>query len=64
MAEIKIIPALKMESYNIKFEPIPAAEFTSDFERYRILAQTGAIPVTGQGKIRCAWTLAMIISTI
>lgn len=34
-----------------KTQPVPAADFTRDFGRYRMLAQKGAIPVTSHGQI-------------
>lgn len=35
----------------IKTSPVPAAEFTRNFGRYRMLAQKGAVPVTSHGQI-------------
>ena len=32
-------------------QAVPAAEFTRNFGRYRMLAQRGAIPVTSHGRI-------------
>jgi hypothetical protein len=34
-----------------KQHPIPAAEFTRNFGRYRMLAQKGAVPVSSHGHI-------------
>jgi hypothetical protein len=34
-----------------KTQAVPAAEFTRNFGRYRMLAQKGAIPVTSHGQI-------------
>jgi hypothetical protein len=34
-----------------KSQAVPAAEFTRNFGRYRMLAQKGAIPVTSHGQI-------------
>jgi hypothetical protein len=34
-----------------KSQPIPAAEFTRNFGRYRMLAQKGAVPVSSHGHI-------------
>jgi hypothetical protein len=34
-----------------KTRPIPAAEFTRNFGRYRMLAQKSAVPVTSHGQI-------------
>ena len=34
-----------------KMEPVPAAEFTRNFGRYRMLAQKGAVPVTSHGRV-------------
>ena len=34
-----------------KAQPVPAAEFTRNFGRYRMLAQKGAVPVTSHGQI-------------
>ena len=34
-----------------KTEPVPAAEFTRNFGRYRMLAQKGAAPVTSHGRV-------------
>lgn len=34
-----------------KIAPVPAAEFTRNFGRYRMLAQKGAVPVTSHGRI-------------
>jgi hypothetical protein len=34
-----------------KTEPVPAAEFTRNFGRYRMLAQKGAVPVSSHGRI-------------
>lgn len=34
-----------------KIEPVPAAEFTRNFGRYRMLAQKAAVPVTSHGQI-------------
>jgi hypothetical protein len=32
-------------------QPVPAAEFTRDFGRYRALAEKGAVPVSSGGRI-------------
>ena len=32
-------------------KPVPAAEFTRNFGRYRMLAQKGPVPVTSHGQI-------------
>ena len=34
-----------------KLEAVPAAEFTRNFGRYRMLAQKSAVPVTSHGQI-------------
>ena len=34
-----------------KTQPVPAAKFTRNFGRYRMLAQKGAVPVSSHGKI-------------
>jgi hypothetical protein len=34
-----------------KAQAVPAAEFTRNFGRYRMLAQKGAVPVTSHGQI-------------
>jgi hypothetical protein len=34
-----------------KAQAVPAAEFTRNFGRYRMLAQKGAVPVTSHGHI-------------
>lgn len=34
-----------------KMDAVPAAEFTRNFGRYRMLAQKGAVPVTSHGQI-------------
>jgi hypothetical protein len=34
-----------------KTQAVPAAEFTRNFGRYRMLAQKGAVPVTSHGQI-------------
>jgi hypothetical protein len=34
-----------------KMQSVPAAEFTRNFGRYRMLAQRGAVPVTSHGQI-------------
>lgn len=34
-----------------KIDAVPAAEFTRNFGRYRMLAQRGAVPVTSHGQI-------------
>lgn len=34
-----------------KLNPIPAAEFTRNFGRYRMLAQKSVVPVTSHGQI-------------
>jgi hypothetical protein len=35
----------------VKQQPVPAAEFTRNFGRYRMVAQKGAVPVTSHGKV-------------
>jgi hypothetical protein len=40
-----------MDTDMAKTHAVPAAEFTRNFGRYRMLAQKGAIPVTSHGQI-------------
>jgi hypothetical protein len=40
-----------MEIEMPKAQAVPAAEFTRNFGRYRMLAQKGAVPVTSHGQI-------------
>jgi hypothetical protein len=40
-----------MEIDMAKTQAVPAAEFTRNFGRYRMLAQKGAVPVTSHGQI-------------
>jgi hypothetical protein len=40
-----------MDSDMTKTQAVPAAEFTRNFGRYRMLAQKGAVPVTSHGQI-------------
>jgi len=43
--------SLSMEFAMIKSKAVPAAEFTRNFGRYRMLAQKGAVAVTSHGQI-------------
>jgi hypothetical protein len=40
-----------MDTDMAKTQAVPAAEFTRNFGRYRMLAQRGAVPVTSHGHI-------------
>lgn len=40
-----------MDTDMAKPQAVPAAEFTRNFGRYRMLAQKGAVPVTSHGRI-------------
>jgi hypothetical protein len=40
-----------MDTHMAKTQAVPAAEFTRNFGRYRMLAQKGAVPVSSHGQI-------------